>query len=323
MVDKTKTLDDLKHPQRKLLFTGGKGGVGKTTVASALALALAHAGHKTLLTSTDPAHSLSDSLDMDGPIGHAIRPYPGQDNLHIQELDAEEALDTFRRQHGGALQELIVQATYLDEEDAQQLLQLAIPGLDEIMAFIQITENLESDTYQKIIVDTAPTGHALRLLHFPDLLDDWIKVMAALRQKYFQVIRAFGAKTTAGEPDDWLLVFKKRVKHVRRLLTNRDVTEFVVVARPERMVLSETQRLVQQLEAYGIGLRHLILNGMIPVPPGDDFCGRIRRQHDQQQHEAARLMPGLYQHALPLQPEEVTGLEALQSIGDHLFSNPS
>ena len=314
-----KSIDDLFHPRLRLLFTGGKGGVGKTTVAAAMSLAMAREGYHTLLTSTDPAHSLSDSFDLKQPVGHQIQAHPNISSLFLQELDAEQALESFRTENGGELQSLIENATYLDEDDARQMLNLAIPGLDEVMAFIQITETLERDEYHKIIVDTAPTGHALRLLHFPEMLDDWIKVLAQLRQKYFNVMRAFGAKSSAGEPGDWLLELKKKVKRVRKLLTSQDEAEFVVVTRPERMILSETSRLVDQLQDYGIGVRHLVINGLIPGESSEGFCARLRENQEKNIQQLSKQMPGLHHHRLVLQEADVVGLQALKPVSAMLF----
>jgi arsenite-transporting ATPase len=316
------SLHTLSHPSLKLVFTGGKGGVGKTTTASALGLRLAEEGYRTLITSTDPAHSLSDSFGLSSPAGHYVQPFPSVEGLFLQEMDAEQALEDFKEQHAGEIHALIQDATYLDQEDAGQLLNLAIPGLDEVMAFIQITEWVESEEFQKVVVDTAPTGHALRLLHFPELLDDWIKVMAALRYKYHRVLRALGGGTTAGDTDDWLLTLKRKVKRVRRLLTSPEVSEFVVVARPERMVLAETQRLIRQLSGYGIGLRHLIVNGLFPEGEGG-FCARVRQRQDEEIARFQEAFPGLELHMLPFEETEIRGLQPLQAVSQRMFVSSS
>ena len=149
------------HTLRLLLF-GGKGGVGKTTCAAATALALARRRPEAsfLLVSTDPAHSLADSVS-----GSSLPP-----NLTLIELDATERLETFKSAHGAKLSEIAVRGTFLDDDDISQLLDLSLPGLDELMAFLEISEWVEEDRHACVVVDTAPWGHTLRLLEMPQLI---------------------------------------------------------------------------------------------------------------------------------------------------------
>ena len=138
-----------------MIFLGGKGGVGKTTCALALGLQLAEKG-KTLVVSTDPAHSLADSLGLAN--GEAL-----PDRFHWLELDAAAELDRFKQRHEAEIRHLLDTSSYLEEEDINALLDLGIPGLDEIMGFRKVMDVFESGDYQYIVVDTAPTGHSLRL----------------------------------------------------------------------------------------------------------------------------------------------------------------
>ena len=140
----------------RLLLFGGKGGVGKTTCATATALSLARRWPDSsyLLVSTDPAHSLADSL--------AGSPLPP--NLTVTELDAAERLAAFRSAHGAKLEEIAARGTFLDNDDIHRLLDLSLPGLDELMAFLDISGWIEQERYACVIVDTAPWGHTLHLL---------------------------------------------------------------------------------------------------------------------------------------------------------------
>ena len=152
----TAVLSFLEDSGLRLLFFGGKGGVGKTTCAAAAALRYASRSPQGsyLLVSTDPAHSLADSL------GDFQPPH----NLTVLEFNAQNSVDTFKAKHRSKFAEIAARGTFLDEEDIRRLLDLSLPGLDELMALLSIAESAESRVYDLIVVDTAPTGHTLRLL---------------------------------------------------------------------------------------------------------------------------------------------------------------
>ena len=166
----------LEDRELRLLLFGGKGGVGKTSCATATALRLAKDSPQAqfLLVSTDPAHSLADSL------AGALPP----PNLQINELDAQECLKVFKRKHGWKLAAIASRGTFLDEEDINKFLDLSLPGLDELMALLEISRWVQADTFRCIIVDTAPSGHTLRLLAMPALIRQWSHAMNALLGKY-------------------------------------------------------------------------------------------------------------------------------------------
>src|SRR5262249_26481037 len=139
-----------------------------------LALAQADPGGRFLLVSVDPAHSLADCL-----AGSSV-----PKNLEVIELDAQQGLLNFRAQHGETLREIAERGTFLDEEDIDRFIDLSLPGLDEIIAFLRISDWLTSDSYRTIIVDTAPSGHTLRLLTMPELLRAWLDALDSLLAKY-------------------------------------------------------------------------------------------------------------------------------------------
>lgn len=181
-------LTGLDSNELKLILLGGKGGVGKTSCATAIAIELSKT-FKTILISPDPAHSVSDSLGQS--IGFKQQPVKGANNLTAIEIAAEVAFSTFKEQHQAQLEKLFDTSTNLDQEDIGQLMDISIPGIDEIMSFKIITDFLEEGKYDKLIVDTAPNGHALRLLASPKLLDEWIKVAARIRWKYRYMVTSF------------------------------------------------------------------------------------------------------------------------------------
>ena len=193
-------LTGLLKPELKLLLFGGKGGVGKTTCATSTALYLAK-DFKTLLFSTDPAHSVADSLGL--KIGDEIKEVKGIKNLSALEISAEKALSMFKIEYDVEIRRLFDTSTYLDKDDIDSILGLPIPGIDEVMGFKTIVDLIEEGKFDKYIVDTAPTGHALRLLTLPELLDDWIKVMAKMRWKYRYMVERFAGRYSPDEADDF------------------------------------------------------------------------------------------------------------------------
>ena len=166
-------LTGLLEPSLKLILFGGKGGVGKTTCASSAALYLSR-NNKTLLFSTDPAHSLSDSLGQ--KIGDEIGNVKDVENLSALEISAEKALSEFKIEYDAELRRLFDTSTYLDKEDIDSILGLPIPGIDEVMGFKTILDLIEEGKFDKYIVDTAPTGptrSSARKISLPSTSGNW------------------------------------------------------------------------------------------------------------------------------------------------------
>lgn len=308
-------LTGLREPGLKLVLFGGKGGVGKTTCAASAALYCA-SGAKTLCISTDPAHSLADSLGQ--PLGDEITPVQGVENLWGLEVSAEKALAQFKIKYEREIRSILDSATALDQDDINAVLALPIPGLDEVMSFKTIVDLIEAGQFEKYIVDTAPTGHALRLLSVPGLLNDWVKVLGALRWKYHYIVSAFGGQPRSEAADDFLVAMKKAVKHIERLLKDGQRCEFVVVTIPEAMVVAETLRLVGQLRSYGIAVRQLLINQVSE----ERWCGFCHARYKAQQKWIKVLQDrfgDLHITTMAALPGEVQGLAALNDFKNKLF----
>ncbi len=228
------TLED-----KKLIFVGGKGGVGKTTSASAIAIHLSEKmtqGEKILLFSTDPAHSISDSFNI--KIGDT--PTQITDNLDAIEINVDQLMNEFKGQHKEAIQELLTKTASLDQQEADHALELAIPGIDEFMSLIKLSSFLEQNIYRTIVVDTAPTGHTIRLLELPV---DWSKHIEEA---------AKGSGQTCLGPVQTIQDSKDRYNRATALLKNSKRTKFIFVMRPEELSLYETLRASKELESIGI-----------------------------------------------------------------------
>jgi arsenite-transporting ATPase len=308
-------LSGLREDALRLILFGGKGGVGKTTCASSTGLFLSGFG-KTLILSTDPAHSLSDSLNQ--PIGNSITPVKGADNLYAMEISAAKALSEFKIEYKEQIQKILDTSTYFDNEDIDSLFALPIPGIDEVMGFKTIVEMIEKKGFSKYVVDTAPTGHALRLLALPGLLDDWIKVLAKMRWKYRYMIESFKGEYRPDEADDFLVEMKKTVRKIEGLLRDRRQCEFIVVAEPEEMVILESRRLVEGLKSYGVEVNQLVVNNVVQ----DCECGFCRERRRVQQKHMDRIrheFRGMKPVVVPQLPKEVRGLDALNEFRKLLF----
>ena len=308
-------LTGLHHEALKLMLFGGKGGVGKTTCALGAGLALAKE-FETLIISADPAHSTSDGLGQ--AIGEKIRAVQGIPNLSALEINAEKALSQFKLLHETEIKKILDTSTSLDPEDIDSLFSLSIPGIDEVMGFKTIVDLIEEAQFEKYIVDTAPTGHALRLLSSPQLLDDWIKVLAKLRWKYRYMVTSFAGKYTADEGDDFLLTMKKTVKRINGLLQDSQKCQFIAVTIPEDMALLETERLVKHLSQHGIKVKQLLVNNVLE----SEDCQFCRARKAGQQPYLAQISQrfgSLQITTIPLQASEVKGLAALNNFKEFLF----
>jgi len=309
-------LKGLKDASLKLILFGGKGGVGKTTCASATALYLAE-DFRTLLFSTDPAHSLADSLGQ--RLDDKPRKVNGIKNLSALEVNAENALSKFKTEHEEEIRKILETSTNLDTEDIDSAFALPIPGMDEVMGFKTMIDLIDEAEFDKYIVDTAPTGHALRLLSSPKLLDDWVKVMAKMRWKYRYMVERFAGEYTGDEGDDFLLSLKKTIKKIEDLLRDPNRCEFIAVTIPEDMAILETERLISNLGKYGIKVRQLVINNVLESN-GCEFCREKRKEQDRYINLIRGKFNGLKTTVFPLYAHEIRGLTALADFKKQLFN---
>lgn len=309
-------LDELRDEELKLILFGGKGGVGKTTCTVATGIYLSKY-FKTLLISTDPAHSLSDSLSC--PVKDEITEIKGKKNLHGLEINAEKVLAKFKVKYEKEIKKILDTSTYLDQQDIDSIFSLSIPGIDEVMGFRTIVDLIDEGNFDKYIVDTAPTGHALRLLNMPGVLDDWVKVMAKMRWKYRYLVETFAGKYAADESDDFLVDMKKTVKRIEGLLRDEKRCEFIPVTIPEDMAISETEKLIKTLDGYGINVKQLIINNVLESG-NCEFCKKRKKEQEKYIYKIREKFDRLKITIVFLQPEEVKGLDTLDNFKELLFN---
>jgi arsenite-transporting ATPase len=188
-----------------------------------------------------------------------------------------------------------------------------------MMSFKKITDFMRRSDYQVYLADTAPTGHTLRLLMLPELLDQWIKFLATLRWKYHTMVRHFARQERIEKADELLMELKRTVKRVKSLLQNTEITEFVVVTIAEKMAFSETEDLIRNLEQMKIPSRHMLVNNVFPR----EECDFVRQRRALQDSYLKAMKEKFPRHSITvalLQPTEVQGIAGLQTLGAQLFS---
>lgn len=308
---------------KRYLFFGGKGGVGKTTAAAATALLLLKKlkpDNSLLLFSTDPAHSLSDSLGV--KIGNRlvqVAQHRGA-KLIAYEMDATLALERFRTAHGKVLAEIAERGTLLDEEDINELLNLSLPGLDEVMSLFELSELDREGNYAHIVVDTAPSGHTSRLLRLPEVFTRMVHALDRMGEKHRYMIQHFARrKVAADEVDLFLQDLTNRIASVRKLLYDAAQTSFTLVTIPEAMSVRETQRYLKLLTEQGVPVTDLIVNRVEQEHAGCVYCHARVQSQAPWLKEIKESFADLEMHYVPLLPEEVRGQDQLQEIGKQIW----
>lgn len=283
------------------LFFSGKGGVGKTTMASATAIHYAIEGRKTLIVTTDPASNLADVFEQE--IGHKITPITGVKNLFAMEIDPDEATKEYKEKIIGPFREIMPEDVLASINE-----QLSGPCTTEMASFDRFIDFMEKDEYDVIVFDTAPTGHTIRLLELPV---DWSRHIEE---------SAKGSGQTCLGPVQTIQDSKDKYDRATALLRNPQRTTFIFVMRPEDLSLYETLRASRELEIIGIKSGEIIINGILPEEVCDiEF---FRKKYDAQQNIIKKTGEAINKpkRYMFLRDNEVKGIDALTDVGRELFN---
>ncbi|KAF9891094.1 Golgi to ER traffic- protein [Aspergillus nanangensis] len=323
--------DDLMEPslqsivdQKTLrwIFVGGKGGVGKTTTSCSLAIQLAKARKSVLIISTDPAHNLSDAFGQ--KFGKEARLVDGFSNLSAMEIDPN-----------GSMQDLLASGdaqqddpmTGLGVGNMMQDLAFSIPGVDEAMSFAEVLKQVKSLSYEVIVFDTAPTGHTLRFLQFPTVLEKALAKLSQLSSQFGPMLNGIlGARggLPGGQNMDELLQkmesLRETISEVNTQFKNADMTTFVCVCIAEFLSLYETERMIQELAGYQIDTHAIVVNQLLFPKDGSgcDQCNARRKMQKKYLEQIEELYEDFNVVRMPLLVEEIRGKDKLEKFSDML-----
>lgn len=303
---------------RIIIYTG-KGGVGKTSIAAATAVKLAREGKRTLIISTDAAHSLADSLAV--PIG----PDPVQisDNLWGQEVNSLRETERNWGAVQGWLTKMLDKAQLKDVTTEEMLV---FPGMEELFSLLQIKEHAQSGKYDVLVVDCAPTGETLRLLSYPNVLNWWLEKIFPNERKLIKLVRPVAKLVNRIElPSDDVLdsieFFARGLEEMQRIVLDPEITSVRIVLNPEKMVLAEAKRSFTYLNLFGFNTDAVIVNRVLPDEAGEGFFAHWRELQKKYEEEIVLNFQPLPILKAPMMPNEVIGLSALEQLADIVYGS--
>ncbi len=303
----------------RVLLVTGKGGVGKTTVSAATALASADAGYRTLVTSTDPAHSLADAFDL--PLGD--KPRLIAERLYAQQIDGQEQL----AKHWGEIHQQLMAVfdwggvTGIEAEEF-----LVFPGMDELFALLEVETHATSGQYDVIVVDCAPTAETLRLLSLPEVLSWYFERVLPTERRIMKAARPVLSKVT-NLPMPGEKVFDAAedvfagVEAVKQLLSDTSITSARLVVNPEKMVVNEARRTYTYLSLFGYAVDGVVVNRVLPEQVDDSYFNtwrQVQKRHIETIHESFADVTVL---PLRLFDQEMVGVERLRELAAELYTD--
>jgi arsenite-transporting ATPase len=310
-----RVLDPPMAPSEQMQFIlfAGKGGVGKTTLScvSAIRIAQDFPDKRVLLFSADPAHSLSACLQTRiGP-----QPTPLLPGLSAMEIDAKAEFEKLKARYAEDLEHFLQSVSRgfdltFDRVVLERMLDLAPPGLDEVMALTRILGFLAEGRYDFFVLDCAPTGHLMRLLELPELINQWLKAFFNLFLKYEHIVPMPGFA-------EELVGISRNLKKFRELLRNPAASALYAISIPSRMALEETKDLVAGCDRMGIAVPLMFMNLMAP-PCDCHLCAGLRRRESAMSREFQKAFPEMHQVQVYRHPQ-IAGLSQLEKLGQSLY----
>jgi len=270
----------------RFTFFGGKGGVGKTTCAAAASVRAAAEGERVVVISTDPAHSLGDALR--AKLGRdPTRIADARGELFAVQLDADRALTRWVDEREEAFRTIAERGTYLDEEDVQKLLSLSLPGVDELVGLLELRRLSDARAWDRVVIDTAPTGHTLRLLEMPDTLRRFAEVLDDMHAKHRFLASSLGGRWRPDFADDVIAEVERDAKGLRELLVDPSRATFTWITLLEELPLDESEDGVRAIEEIGVRVDTIVANRTWPPP--DRRCSLCTPRVEDESRARTRL----------------------------------
>lgn len=306
----------------KILFFGGKGGVGKTSCSGAFAVARAREGHRVLLVSTDPAHSTGDLFERS--IGSSITKL--DENLYSVEINPEEESDRYIESIRESVQRIY--SPVIVSEIGKQLDSAKVsPGSHEAALFDRMVSliNETSDEYDYIVFDTAPTGHTLRLLTLPSLLESWLDSLLIKRKKALMYKEMYEGDRRISSGDAIIQILTRRrdaVAAAKKILLDSGRLGFVFVLNAEKLAIDETKKASDALSKYGVPILAYVVNRILPSEPESEFWREKKAVEAERLSDIERLFGGSKIYKIPLLARDMSASE-VYSIADYFSGEKS
>jgi arsenite-transporting ATPase len=313
------SLNRLEKEPKRLIMIGGKGGVGKTTCASAIALHFSLQGKKTLIISSDPTPSLSDIFEME--IGDQETSIKNAGNLYGIEVSSEVVLKKWKERFGPEIFEVVSSFASVDYDFVEYI--GGAPGIEEEYMLNYILELVESGQYDLVVWDTAPAGHTLRLLHLPQIFLKHLEAATKFYMNLYSYLEKLketvklkkGKRSLLEIISGWEDLAEKVVSFIR----DPQKSEFIIVTIPEALGVKQTERIIKDFDEYQLKVNHLIVNYVIQK--ADCEFHKIRSQ---MQQDYIKILKDQYSHRIklietPLFPQEIKGVERIGRISEILF----
>jgi arsenite/tail-anchored protein-transporting ATPase len=312
----------MKHSDffgKKLLMIGGKGGVGKTTCSAALAVHFAGCGEKTLLISSDPTPSLADIFDSE--IGPQEKPVPGVANLYGFEISSEIILQRWKERFGPEIHEVLSAFANLDYDFVDYI--GGAPGVEEEYMLSFILDLVEGGTYDRVVWDTAPAGHTLRLLHLPQLFLKHLEAAARFYMNLYGAFEKIASRVRLQKSKRTILEiiggWQELSRQVLGFIRDEKTTSYLIVTIAEALGVRLTERLLRDFDSFQLPVRHLIINHLIR----EADCAFHRERQKMQGEYVARLRRAYEGRMdvieIPLFPYELTGVTRVSQLAQILF----
>lgn len=303
---------------RTILFTG-KGGVGKTSIAAATGVKASKFGHKTLVVSTDPAHSLADSFNI--PLGK--KPVKIGKNLYGEELDPQQKME----ENWGVIKDYMTRLFNWRGIEAVEAEELAIfPGMEELFSLLEVKKWDDDGTFDVVILDCAPTGSTLRLLSFPEIMDWYMQRVFHIERKAAKLIRPVASRlTTLPLPGDNIFdaveMLYENLAKMKEILADVERSSVRLVLNPEKMVIAESRRAFTYLSLFGYPIDAVIVNRLMSKEITDPFFDRWKKAQQEHLEEIETSFVSLPIFTSHLFDQEIYGLELLGRLGEDIYGD--